>query len=148
MAALLLPCESTQAPFVLDSIPGGRLYGARMQPWKHPIFQLCPQLRTQLRDEPSGETGETEAVGGHTPTALVGSSAQHAGMRQEIGTGGASEAYTRAAAARPPGSHARRAMGVDRTCLPGQPMEPCAVTFAQIICEGGEHVLQMRLTIS
>ena len=27
-------------------------------------------------------------------------------------------------------------------------MEPCAVTFAQIICEGGEHVLQMRLTIS
>jgi hypothetical protein len=36
--------KAAQAPFVLDSAPGGMLYGAGLL-WPHPTFQLCPHPR-------------------------------------------------------------------------------------------------------
>ena len=69
--------KAAQAPFVLDSAPGGMLYGAGLL-WPHPTFQLCPHPRGQLHEEPSGETGATVAGDRHTPTVLVGNSATQA----------------------------------------------------------------------
>ena len=77
--------KAAQAPFVLDSAPGGMLYGAGLL-WPHPTFQLCPHPRGQLYEEPSGETGATVAGDKHTPTVLVGNSATQA-RTQRTGAG-------------------------------------------------------------
>jgi hypothetical protein len=86
--------KAAQGPFVFDSARRGMLFGAALQLWTHPPFQLCPHPRAQLHEEPSGETGSTVAVGRHTPTALVGSSARHARMQQGSGPVGTAGAYT------------------------------------------------------
>ena len=77
--------KAAQAPFVLDSAPGGMLYGAGLL-WPHPTFQLCPHPRGQLYEEPSGETGATVAGDKHKPTVLVGNSATQA-RTQRTGAG-------------------------------------------------------------
>jgi hypothetical protein len=138
--------KAAQAPFVLDSAPGGMLYGAGLL-WPHPTFQLCPHPRAQLHEEPSGETGATVAGARHTTMALVGSSARLARTRHGSGPVGTAEAYTRDAAARPPGSNVGRVIGAERTCSPEQLMERPTAAFAQTGWGSSEHVRQTHLII-
>jgi hypothetical protein len=121
--------KAAQAPFVFDSARRGMLYGAGLL-WPHPTLQLCPHPLSQLHEEPSGETGATVAGDRHTPMARVGSSARLARTKQGSGPVGTAEAYTRGAAARPPGSNVRQLMGF------------LTVAFAQTSWGGSKHVIR------
>ena len=111
--------KAAQAPFVLDSAPGGMLYGAGLL-WPHPTFQLCPHPRGQLYEEPSGETGATVAGDKHTPTVLVGNSATQA-RTQRTGAGYSVEDVRQQ-------THIRPATPLDSVCW-----------SAARVCKGSGH---------
>jgi hypothetical protein len=82
-----------------------------------------------------------------TPGSQVGSSASHTYTLHREWLFGTAGAYTRSAAARPPGREAGKRIGADHTGSPISLTRILAVVVMQIDRGGSGHVQQARLTI-